>query len=164
MAKSSFYEKDMGYNKFMHQMEVNAGKDSVFSGFTRSSGAHKGKGKQKSPITMAQLGAVHEFGSADGRIPERSYMRSAVAAGADKLRKLAKKLSVQVTEGKMDKKKALGVLGQAMVDMMRSKIRESVPPPNAKSTIEAKGSSKTLIDTGQLMGALDWEIQKAVKK
>ena len=32
------------------------------------------------------------------------------------------------------------------------KILSNVPPPNAPSTIRQKGSSKTLIDTGEMMG------------
>lgn len=35
------------------------------------------------------------------------------------------------------------------------KINSNVPPPNAPSTIKQKGSSKTLIDTGNMVNSVD---------
>lgn len=154
----AYWEKDSGWNKFVKDMKAASGEREVFVGYLRSAPAHKPKGKKGKPIKMAALAAVHEFGSSDGRIPERSFMRSAVADGTDKLKKMCKKLSLDVTQGRMSKDKALGILGQFMVDLMRGKIAQSVPPPNKPATIKAKGSAKTLVDTGQLMGALNWEL------
>jgi len=38
------------------------------------------------------------------------------------------------------------------------KIQSGVPPPNAPSTIKQKRSSKTLIDTGEMMRHVDHRI------
>lgn len=38
-------------------------------------------------------------------------------------------------------------------------IRSNMPPPNAPATIEKKGSSSTLIDTGELMNSVDSQVQ-----
>lgn len=38
------------------------------------------------------------------------------------------------------------------------KIHSNIPPPNAPSTIKAKGSSKTLIDTGEMWRSIDTQI------
>ena len=38
------------------------------------------------------------------------------------------------------------------------KIKSDIPPPNAPSTIKAKGSSHTLIDTGNMWESVDYQI------
>ena len=38
------------------------------------------------------------------------------------------------------------------------KIHSNIPPPNAPSTIKAKGSSKTLIDTGEMWRSVDSQV------
>lgn len=149
----------MGFDKFMASMNVNAGELSVFVGWLRSSGIHKGGTK----MTVAQIAALMEFGSRDGKVPERAALRSMLASNVDEIKKLCGKLCLQIASGKMDKKRALGVLGQFLVDKTRSKIQEGLPPPNAASTVRRKGSNKPLIDTGQLVGSVEWEIRGGKK-
>lgn len=38
------------------------------------------------------------------------------------------------------------------------KIHSNIPPPNAPSTVKAKGSSKTLIDTGEMWRSVDMQV------
>ncbi len=38
------------------------------------------------------------------------------------------------------------------------KINSNIPPPNAPSTIKAKGSSHTLIDTGEMRRSIDFRV------
>lgn len=165
MAKNSFTDKDMGWDKLVTSFETHGGESAVFVGFLRSSGVYKPKAKDgkaaKGTITMAQLGAIHEFGSSDGRIPERSFMRSSVDASKKKLETMLSKLSAQVLDGKMGKKQALGLVGTFVQNLFRAKITAGVPPPNKPSTVKRKGSSKPLVDTGQLLGAIDFEVKEA---
>ncbi|CAM6004898.1 unnamed protein product [Sphagnum balticum] len=130
-------------------------------GFLRSSGTYKPKAgdSPKNPITMAQLGAIHEFGAPNANIPERSYMRSAMAEVNKQINRMIKKFSTNVALGRMDKKNALGIIGEFLVTAFKNKIQDGVPPPNAPYTIMKKGSDHTLIDTGQMRDTIDWEIQ-----
>jgi len=50
---------------------------------------------------------------------------------------------------------ALAELDNAQID----KIKSGVPPPNAPSTIKKKGSSTTLIDSGDALGSIDHKIE-----
>jgi hypothetical protein len=43
---------------------------------------------------------------------------------------------------------------------VRKAIRDLDSPPNAESTIKAKGSSNPLIDTGQMINSIRWEYVK----
>lgn len=173
---SNFYDKDKGWKKFMAQAQINAGEVAGFAGYLRSTAPYRPRNRKKakaSPtgdakkaavsLTMAQLASIHEFGSKDGHIPERSFMRSALADHNKELKRLTKKVSDQVVMGRMDKKKGIGLLCQKVIDWFAAKIDENLPPPNAPSTVEAKGSDHTLIDTGQLKNSLDWEIRGGKK-
>ena len=48
-------------------------------------------------------------------------------------------------------------IGMKLENAIRIKILSNVPPPNALSTIKAKGSSHTLIDTGELLESISHE-------
>lgn len=167
----NFSDKDMGWKKFMANAKVNSGETAGFVGYLRTAGNHKyknkamrkGSAKAAAPITMAQLAAVHEFGSKDGNIPERSFMRSALNEHSKEFKRLTKKVSLAVLAGKMDKKKGIGILCQKVIDWFAKKIDSNIPPPNSKATVTAKGSSHTLVDTGQLRNSLDWEIRGSKK-
>lgn len=51
----------------------------------------------------------------------------------------------------------LDTVGSFLAGKMVEKIMSRVPPPNAPSTIAAKGSSLPLVDTGEMMGAIDYK-------
>lgn len=168
----NFTDKDKGWNKLVSAFKVNAGETAGFVGWLRSSGEYKNKedrekeahtaggvAKPPSPITIAQIAATHEFGSADGRIPERAPIRTTLAKHSKDIKRLIKKVSGSVLDGKMNKKKAIGVVCQKIADGLVSTIEGNLPPPNEPSTIARKGSSKTLIDTGQMKNSVDWEVK-----
>jgi hypothetical protein len=50
-------------------------------------------------------------------------------------------------------------LGMDLENAIRTKILSGVPPPNAPSTIHAKGSSHTLIDTGTLLDTVSHTVE-----
>lgn len=162
-----YFEKDMGFDEFMTNLKKPSGKASVLVGWLRSSGVHKPKGKGKkgkgSSVTVAQLAAIMEFGSKDGKIPERSMVRATLKIHADQITALFRKLSLQVMTGKMDETKALGIAGAYVKSLIQKRIQDGIAPANAASTVRRKGSSKPLIDTGQLVGAVDFEVRKAGK-
>ena len=114
-----------------------------------------------SELNTAEIGFVHEYGSTDGKIPERSFMRSSLTGkGRKELLALSKKLLKKVANGSMDQKKALGLLGAAGADIISQKIVTLRSPANKAATIKAKGSSNPLVDTGQLKNSITWRLPK----
>lgn len=120
-----------------------------------------------SGMTLIEIAATHEFGSADGHIPERSFIRSTLyvrsqAALAQKIEAAAK----LVIDGKLEPKKALELLGTFAASEIKNTITfneadgygEYPYPPLADSTIKAKGSSVPLIDTGQLKNSITYVV------
>lgn len=110
-------------------------------------------------ITLAGIGSVHEYGSELAGVPERSFIRSAIDESAAELVKLQQRLIAAVSAGTMTPSQALGVLGTWAQAKIQAKISSNIPPPNAPSTIEAKGSSATLIDTGRMRASIAFEIR-----
>lgn len=161
----NFTDKDRGWKAMMTNFKVNSGETAGFVGYLRSSGDYKNesqrkKGEEPTPITMAQLAAVHENGSADGIIPQRSFMGSAIDEHQKEIKRLIKKVADGVVMGRLTKRKALGIVCERLKGMFIDKITSNVPPPLKQSTVDAKGSSRTLIDSGQLKNSMDWEIKE----
>lgn len=120
--------------------------------------AREGTG-QAEALTNAELAAVHEFGAPSVGIPERSFIRGPFDAHREDYTSALGKLLGKALEGEKDFAKALGIVGQMMARDMRAAITRSsggyAPfPPNSPATIEKKGSSRPLIDSGQLRRAV----------
>lgn len=116
--------------------------------------AKKGDGS----TSALMVAAVNEFGSDDGHIPERSYIRSTVRTKRKKYLSLVSKLirrSIKTTE-----KLRLDLIGVRAVADIKNTIKAGIAPANAESTIARKGSSKPLVDTGQLINSITHEIEK----
>ena len=117
-------------------------------------------------ISNVVLAGVHEFGAeidtGNGivSIPERSFIRSTVDEN-DGYRSMLRTLGEKVLVGKLTVHKALGLLGEKVTSDIKSRIEAGIDPPLAASTIRRKGSSKPLIDSGQLKSAITSEVRRA---
>lgn len=106
------------------------------------------------------VGAVHEFGSEDGRIPERSFLRGTMRAKQRELDAIAETVAKKVTRSGGTFEQGLNMLGSVLAAAIQEAIADGIPPPNAPSTIARKGSSKPLIDTGHLRQSITWKVVK----
>jgi hypothetical protein len=103
---------------------------------------------------------VHEYGSQDGRIPARSFIRSTCDAMRTKHLKLMSTLQNKILGGKLLLSQALDTLGEVISKDMVSTINQGVRPDLTEGTIKRKKSSKPLIDTGRLKGAITHEVRQ----
>ena len=105
-----------------------------------------------SGFTVAQIAAVHELGA--GNVPARPFVQPAMDQGRDSITRQLRDTAIRILDGKdVDSElDAFGAFGAALV---QAYIRENdIPPPLAQSTIDAKGSSRALINTGQMVAAI----------
>lgn len=121
-------------------------------------------------LTTAQLAAVHEFGTRDGRIPERPFLRGTFRRNREAYRGFLTVITRDgVIAGKISLREALGQLGLKMQADIRNTIQQSIGlAPNAPSTYARKlaksyagaapGDPRPLIDTGRLLGAVTFEV------
>lgn len=118
-------------------------------------------------LTVAEIAAIHEFGL--GGMPERSFIRSYFDAELPKIQGallalIRAKLSHSVKTGTpvtaKDQKEILDKIGLYMVGRIQQRIAAGeIVPELAQSTIDRKGSSTPLIDTGQLRSSISHEVE-----
>lgn len=106
----------------------------------------------------ALIAAVHEFGSPERGIPERSFLRSGMRENQDKYVRLNKVNLVRILRGQLTVEQALSQLGEMAKGDVQQKIRSGDFAPLKQSTIDRKGSSKPLIDSGQMVQSVTYEL------
>lgn len=117
----------------------------------------------KGASEQAEIAMVHEYGSPQQGIPERAPVRTMMEGPARKdFERFAAQLSRQIVEGRLTKDRALELLGMWGTGELKKTIAAGppLPPPLAKATIKSKGSTRPLVDKGQLVGAVSFEVSK----
>jgi len=100
----------------------------------------------------------NEFGTE--RIPERPFFRNAVRQNRTKYREGMKIAARKLLAGQETLRGALSKLGIMAQGDIQEEITNLRDPPNTESTIERKGSSNPLIDTGEMRQAVTWRIRE----
>lgn len=119
---------------------------------TRGKSAVKG-------LTLLQVATVHEFGAPAAGIPARSFVRGTVDEQESAIRADQRKIAVAVLSGKLDLRRGLDQLGARVAARIQQRIARGIAPPLKQRTIERKGSSTPLVDTGQLRSSITWEVE-----
>lgn len=112
--------------------------------------------------TTAAIGMVHEFGSLDGTIPERSFLRSTFDGNRRKYASLLEKFVKASLKSRKPNTRSLTIVGEIVrgdiVKRVRDKdIKQDLQP----ATIARKGSDTALVDTGNLIGSIVSQVRKA---
>ena len=147
----SLKETDKGWKALVQSLSVLKHGDSYARAGVigkQAEAAHEGG------LTNGELALIHEFGTADGRIPSRSFMRAPFDANKSRYIEMLRKLLKAVYEGKATVPQVLGIVAMKMASDQQAAIRAGIPPPLKLKTIARKGSSKPLIDTGQLIRSI----------
>jgi hypothetical protein len=117
-------------------------------------GIPEGAGKYEDGAPLAVIGAVQEFGSADGRVPERSFLRVPLRQNQDNISRAFRTLTGKVSRGEITLVQMLDQIGARAAGYCIEAIEAGIAPANAESTIKAKGSSTPLVDHGRLKGSI----------
>lgn len=111
------------------------------------------------PLTVAAVAALNHFG-VEPHLPSRPFLTIALEKHRDEIAQTQARIAAQLVKGRLTYEQALGLLGAEIVAQIKKTITEHVPPENAQSTIDRKGSSTPLINHGQLLGAVTFEIRE----
>ena len=87
-------------------------------------------------------------------IPERSFLRNGHDANIDKVMK-----QTAVVAGTMSVDDMLDLCGEQLATAIKKYARDLSSPANSSLTIEWKGSSNPLVDTGNMIASIDWEVE-----
>lgn len=124
-------------------------------------------------LSNVDVARIHEFGQ--GKIPERSFLRSTVDANGADLLKHAQKVAGKVALGTMPASQALDSVGVVIVGAVQSTISAGIAPALAPATIASrmeKGShggglaskanaTTPLVDSGQLIRSIQYRVTGA---
>lgn len=144
-------DQDRGWKQLMRTLKVlGHGQSYAKAGIIgeKASAQHPGE----EAATNVDVGLWNEFGTEQN--PARSFIRDPFDANREVYLAMTTKLVAGVYEGKMEIAQALGLVGLKMESDFRNAIAAGIPPPNAPSTIAQKGSSKPLVDRGELRQAI----------
>ena len=124
----------------------------ISTGLTGAPGAaNHGKAGE----TVASVAYQNEYGIG---VPERPFMHITNARERRNWVKLAGQIVAGQARGAEAQERGVRRLGLVMIRDFKRTIRDGVSPPNSPATIAMKGSSKPLIDTGQMINSIRADI------
>ena len=106
---------------------------------------------------VAMVAAVQNFGAPRAGIPPRPFFSNMIA---EKSPEWGPALGALLIDNEFDAFRALQLAGEGISGQLVQSIQDTNSPPLAQSTIDAKGFSKTLIDTGQLWQSVAYEVKE----
>lgn len=144
-------ERDMGWRRINAEIKKARGAGVKVGVLANSEPSEDG-------ADMLLIAAANEFGTADGRVPARPFIRGGFDQHSRDLRQLKARLWDQVLAGRLTVDRALGLLGETHQSQVQAYMTALDTPPNAPRTIAQKrGSTNPLIDTGRLRASIRWE-------
>lgn len=138
-------ELDKGFARALDEAGFAKGKSFVKVGVLSKDGS-----EDRGGITLAGIASVHEFGTSDGKVPSRSWMRSTLEEQKDKIFAQSFAMISNTILGKTNIRKALNTIGLIISDEFRKKITNIQDPPLKVSPRKPQGGTNPLVDTGRL--------------
>jgi hypothetical protein len=163
-VSASIKDIDKGYKKLMSRVSEAVNTPGFLTvGLHEAEGerAHQthtnSKGEEVEEVTMLDVGLFHEFGTID--IPRRSFIADWADENKSNHEEQLRKMAKAVIAGKVPNfETAFHRLGSLYVGEIQKRIADGIAPALAQSTIDRKGSSVPLIDTGQLRSSIRYRI------
>lgn len=110
-------------------------------------------------VKVVQVGAWHEYGTR--KTPKRSFLREPFIEKEKEIGNFINKQFKKIYEGQ-SVDKGLGLIGAYCTNISKASFANSGDgkwKPLKPSTINKKGSSKPLIDTGTLRNSITWVVK-----
>lgn len=120
-------------------------------------GFQHGKATEDDGTDVCDVAAWNELGTE--HIPARPFLRKSVDENKDKIDGFLQARKADLLSG-VSVEHVLKEIGIFQKDLVQEKITEGHFKKNAASTIERKGSSKPLIDTGRMRQSVGYIVRK----
>ncbi len=115
--------------------------------------------KGKADADVVSIAIWNHFGTSRG-IPARPFITIAMFKNRREIRAALRKVAKKTVETGVPIAASLPDLGKLGVNAITKQIDSNMPPRNAPSTVRQKGSDATLVDTGRMIGAVTWEVDR----
>lgn len=148
--------KDLGWQSMLHRMTAGTAATHVSAGVV---GEEANLVHDESGLTMGEIALLQEFGSDDGHIPSRPFLRQTFNRISRKdIEYQMAQVSIKVMFRKIPRAVAMQEVGLWAVRKIKETIESGVKPDNAPYTIAQKGHGLTLRDSRALLEAIGYEI------
>lgn len=151
-ATFTVQEKDFGLDGIIRRAVAMAGDSYALVGIFEGAVAEE-DGKTAS---IAEYAGYNEFGTS--KIPARPWMRTGYDQSIARIQAQMDGAALAALDGANVDPLTVGAVN--MQEALKRSIVDGNWAPNAPSTIEAKGSSRPLIDTGAMRNAVLWQIRQ----
>lgn len=119
----------------------------------------------KNPISIYEVGQIHEHGATESGIPQRSFINQPAEMHSEELFKFANSKVIDINNG-LSAKNILALTGALMQGFIIKHIKSGGSgkwAPLKEETIKRKGSSAPLIHHGQLWQSITWDVRPKTK-
>jgi hypothetical protein len=144
-------ETDRGLKNILRELKA-------LKGLSVKVGVVKGAGKGKNGVLIARYAAWNEFGTSDGRIPPRHFIRGWIDNNREQIGKAIEKLCGLMEDGKIDAMSAVNQLGEYGQSGVKLYIRDGGFIPNSAAVKRRKKGGRPLIDTSALRGSVGYQV------
>lgn len=93
-------------------------------------------------------------------IPERAFLRGGFDENSEKVIASAEAAVAKVIDGSMSDEKLLEFIGLQLATAIKKYAVDLREPPNSSFTTKKKGSSNPLVDTGDMINGITFEVEK----
>lgn len=125
------------------------GKDQAVAGFIA--------GKVSQDVVLRAV--INEFGSDNGHVPERPFMRNAIRSNMGKYRRMFAEGAKAMIAGRSSKDAVLAEIGREAANDIRKEIASLSSPANAAETVRTKGKNDPLTETGGMGDSVSSEVR-----
>lgn len=109
--------------------------------------------------SMAMIATTLHYGSAAKNIPARPFIEPAINQNLGKYQRLMATQARGLIVGRQTLNRALSLVGTAMAADVQQYMLSGSFAPLQPATIRRKGSSRPLIDTGQLRQSITYRVE-----
>lgn len=92
-------------------------------------------------------------------IPERAFLRNGYDENKDEVIRKAENALSDVLGGTMSPDQLFELVGLLLSSKIKDYARELDSPPNHPYTVDKKGSSNPLVDSGSMIGAITYKVE-----
>lgn len=150
MGRSSIKERDLGWGRIRREI-------ASMDGAAVTVGLHEEDAGPQDPNAV-ERGYFNEFGS--DNVPARPFMRSTHdTQRLDWIKRMQIDFG-RVMDGKLSGRGMLESVGRLATSDIRRAVVNWDTPPNAPRTIAQKGVDDPLVDTGEMLDSIDYQVRR----
>ena len=105
---------------------------------------------------VAMIAAIQNWGAPAAGIPPRPFFSNMVAS---KKAGWPEQVAKNLKRADYNSALAFARVGEGIAGQLRQSIKDTNSPPLAPSTIKRKGFAKPLVDTGVMLGSVDYDVK-----